>query len=156
MRWNGRERAVGGLAVITTLLAGWLVTDSLRESISRLRPGMTESEVAAALGTPGRPNPRKETCIWLHSPGAFGHDEARYESYVREVFRTNSQFYREYRFPLCTVDVYFRGVRGDERVSAVEARRTFGWTWQFGAWAVIALALGLVAAEAARRSRPPT
>ena len=157
MRWNGRERAVGELAALTALLACWLVTDSPAERAARLYSGMTPGDVADALGTPGRPNPRKDTFIWLHSRSAFSsHDDARYEAYVQEVFRTNSQFYREYRFPLCTVDVYFRGVRGDERASAVDARRTFGWTWQFGAWAVVALALGLVAAEAARRSRPPT
>lgn len=154
MRWNGLERSVGELVAAVVLLAAALTLGSPPGSVARLRVGMTEAEVADALGTPGLPHPDRYAYLAIHGPGVFGPDGAeRYREYLREVRRTNSQFYRQYRLPFCVVDVYFRGIEGDERVVSGEARRSLAWGRSLAASVFAALALGLLAAEAARRFR---
>lgn len=151
MRWNPRERTVGELAAAAVLGVGILAASPAGYT-ARVRPGMTPAEVEAALGTPGRPDGWREA--FHHGPRDLS-DLWNPETLEREraVRREDSWQYRDYEQPSCTISVAFRGVTGDERVTAVDGYRALRPDWHLAPWLAGAVAAGLLAAEVARRVR---
>lgn len=153
MRWG--ERTAGELVAVAVLVVGFLVASAPGEAMARVRPGMTQAEVEAALGTPGRPDAWKDAA--LHAPRDLS-DLWSPESIERErsVRREEHRAYRSYDLSSCVVAVAFHGAEGDERVTSVEAYRVLRPGWSLVPWAVGAVVAGLVTVYMTRRySRRP-
>jgi hypothetical protein len=153
MRYGNRERLVGEIAAVAVLAVGCL-TASPAAVAGRVQVGMTPAEVEAALGTPGRADgwreavnhaPRDLSDLW--SPTTIERDRA--------IVKADHWLYRDYEVRSSVVAVSFRGVEGDERVTAVEVYRVLRLGWHLVPWLAGAVVFGFVAAEVSRRRRTP-
>ena len=145
MRWNKRERFIGRCMAAGVLLMGFLVA-SWEAAV--IRPGMTRSEVEAALGSKGQ-NAHTFFFDWFPNPGMTKEQEARS---FREVYRKHWRIGYKYETMWGVVIVTYHAPEREERVLAVEDRPIN--PWGLGLLLLFCTVSGLTAAEVTRRRRP--
>ncbi|MFO0797963.1 MAG: hypothetical protein U0804_10830 [Gemmataceae bacterium] len=152
MRWNGSERALGYLTCLCTLIAGAACADGLESAATRVRPGMSRAEVAAALGATDQRSRNRFSLFCVHIRNPMDPESRRWQDeQIRKFAAASDARYREYQLFRCVVDVEFDPEQG---VVSVVAHRSMSERWFFTPWPVAAVAAGLVTAELARRRRP--
>ncbi|MFO0797962.1 MAG: hypothetical protein U0804_10825 [Gemmataceae bacterium] len=154
MRWTKRERTTGEVVAVVVLVAGALSASPAGDA-AKVQPGMTAAEVAAALGSEGRPDYATEQL----KHGARDLSDLWSESAVdrgRAMRKADSSVYRDYDVAAGVVAVAFHGPEGEERVTSAEGYRVFRPGWHLVPWLVGAVAAGFLTAEALRwrRARP--
>jgi hypothetical protein len=107
VRWNWRERIIGGGVAATAFL---VATYSISPAALLIRPGMTRTEVEAVLGNESKPTIFSD---WFPRPEWTKEQQAKsLQDYFRNVWQTGSA----YDCPWGVVNVVYDARDGEVRV----------------------------------------
>jgi hypothetical protein len=142
MRWNTRERTIGGCVAATGLLVAFLLPSP---AALLIRPGMTRPDAEAVLG-----RALKQTTFsdWFPSPGMTAQERTKS---LQEFSRTAWMIGYDYESFWGVVNVTYHAPGGRAQVQSVESRSVSSLV--VVGYLALAASLGAVAAEVVRRRR---